>query len=175
MVHRKTCCWSRNALENRTSAVYISQSTSKFPSGTCSNKFEIDIWLKIYISRQILIQKEEHYVGISWERNSLFQPLGWCCTTLHSNFCSILLPTKYLHKAWVCCSKNALEFRPNMHDKSHNCKRHKWMKGNIIAQNLLPDSDNHGHWKEHSHMGNHVELLFLISSLEYLGIQWQQL
>lgn len=45
LAERKTCCWSRSALEKKISAACISQSSSKLPNGTCTNKFEKLIYL----------------------------------------------------------------------------------------------------------------------------------
>lgn len=39
------------------------------------------------------------YMCISGKRNSLIQPLRWCSTSLHSNFCCHNLPTKCLQGA----------------------------------------------------------------------------
>lgn len=45
---------------------------------------------------------------ISWERDPLIQPLRWCSTPLHSNFCSCLLPHKQLYRSWKLSNNMSL-------------------------------------------------------------------
>lgn len=131
-----TCCWSRNALDKKISDVCMSQSTSKFPNGTCSyiiifRANETDSKLNsLYIIRKLI---QQLYMGITWKCNSLIQPLGWCSTSLYSNFCSNDLPANCLYKQ-----------RTQQHVRQYLNPQTKSVKSRDY---LSPDIGYHEHWK----------------------------